>query len=78
MLHSSLQDYLKRRHPEDTASLEMLSLAFSVFYDIGMNRMERAKAVLSRAVPAKLSSPKELLKDLDLALQVQFWLVAKI
>lgn len=70
MLHSALQDFLRRRHPDDTANLEMLSLHFSVFYDIGINRMERAKAVLQRAVPAKLLTPKEMLKDLELVLQV--------
>lgn len=71
VLRTSVQDYLTRRHPKDTQNMEMLSLAFSVFYDIGLNRMQRACALLHKTVPSKLNNPTSLLRDLDLALQVQ-------
>jgi hypothetical protein len=70
VLRTSIQDYLKRRHPKDTQNLEMLSLHFSVFSDIGLNRMQRAQALLERTVPAKMNNPTALLRDLDLVLQV--------
>ena len=70
VLRTSIQDYLKRRHPKDTQNLEMLSLHFSVFYDIGLNRMHQAQALLKRTVPGKMTNPVALLRDLDLVLQV--------
>lgn len=73
VLRTSIQDYLKRRHPKDTQNLEMLSLHFSVYSDIGLNRMQRAQALLERTVPAKMSNPTVLLRDLDLVLQVRIF-----
>lgn len=36
-LKTALRDYLSRRHPEDKEKLEMLSLHFSMFREIGEN-----------------------------------------
>ena len=44
----ALHDYLNRRHPDDKEKLEMLSLHFSMFREIGENLYRAAMAQIDR------------------------------
>jgi hypothetical protein len=67
-LKAALSDYLLRRHPKDTEKLQMVSLHFTMYREIGENRLSSAEQQI-RALGKQPPGPGKL-KDLLFIIQM--------